>query len=125
MIKHVGEEVNIEHFFAVLSLSMFSRYSINATFDNVGEQTSPSFTYMCCVACLGISHLKHGIDESLPWSTLPSSSGNRETADAAFRGAWLPASAAQLSELTSRGSNVIGEHMVLGLPIYYWIPRVR
>lgn len=39
MIKHVGEEVNIEHFFAVLSLSMFSRYSINATFDNVGEET--------------------------------------------------------------------------------------
>jgi hypothetical protein len=37
MMKHVGQEVNIEHFFAVLSLSMFSRYSINATFDNVGE----------------------------------------------------------------------------------------
>lgn len=36
MMKHVGENFNIEHFFAVLSLSMFSRYSINASFPNVG-----------------------------------------------------------------------------------------
>jgi hypothetical protein len=29
-----------------------------------------------------------------------------------------------LSELTSRGSNVIGEHIVLGIPMSMWIPRV-
>jgi TRAP-type C4-dicarboxylate transport system permease small subunit len=38
MMKHVGEEVNIEHFFAMLAWNMFSRYSLNASFPNAGKQ---------------------------------------------------------------------------------------
>lgn len=29
------------------------------------------------------------------------------------------------SELTSRGSNIIGESIVLGIPVTTWIPRVK
>jgi hypothetical protein len=30
----------------------------------------------------------------------------------------------ELSCLASYGSNVIGEHIVLGIPIFNWLPRV-
>jgi hypothetical protein len=38
MEPHVGEVVNLEHFFSVLSLKMFCRYSIDHEFPDSGKK---------------------------------------------------------------------------------------
>jgi len=37
----------------------------------------------------------------------------------------LPDDLQFLSDATSNGSNVIGEHIVLGFPVWRWIPRIK
>ena len=105
MEPKVGQTVNLEHFFSVLALKMFCRYAINHEFPDSGKRM-----LMLTGAC---------------WTTLAMSA--RFVADCVLFPS-LPSTLLHTdvwSELASRGSNIIGESIVLGLPVTTLIPRVR